>query len=115
MDTSEEIFLRMSSKHRYNLRRLPKLLHKQYPIGIRRYTSIEEVSRLCDDAESVMTGTHLRHLGAGFIKNTENIKRMELSAQRRWLLAYFLYVADKPCLLDWLPLSRQPFPAFHRL
>jgi hypothetical protein len=97
MGTHEEIFSRMSSKHRSEMRRLPKLLQKQYPVSIQRYTSIEDVSRLCDDAESVMTGTYQRALGAGFIKNSENIKRIELSAQKGWLLAYFLYVADTPC------------------
>lgn len=44
-----------------------------------------------------MTGTYQRSLAAGFIKNLENMKRLELSARKRWLLAYFLYIADKPC------------------
>jgi hypothetical protein len=97
METSDDIFSRMSSKHRSELRRLPKFLQKQHPIRVERYTSIEDVSRLCDSAELVMTGTYQRGLGAGFIKSTENIRRMELSARKRWLLAYVLYVADKPC------------------
>jgi hypothetical protein len=97
MEGAEEIFSRMSSKHRSELRRLPRLLQKQFPVKIKRYTSLHDVARLCDDAESVMAGTYQRALGSGFIKNTENIKRMELSARKGWLLAYFLYAADTPC------------------
>lgn len=97
MDTCEEIFSRMSSKRRHELRRIAKRFEKECQVDIRRYTSSEDVSQLCDDAESVMTGTYQRGLRSGFMKNTENVKRMELSAQKGWLLAYFLYVADKPC------------------
>ena len=98
-DSYEDVFQRMSSKHRSELRRLPRVLEKHYPetVKICCYKSPEDVSQLCKDADAVMKNTYQRGLGAGFVANEENIRRMRLSADRHWLVAYFLYVGSTPC------------------
>jgi hypothetical protein len=94
-----EFFLaKRPKKHRYWLRRIQKVFEAQYDgkISFSVFKTPQDVEPFCKAAESVAQNTYQRGLGAGFIDNEENRKRLELMAQRGWLRSYVVFVEDKP-------------------
>jgi hypothetical protein len=93
------LYEKMGSKHRYWLRRLPKVLEKDHPgqIRIRVFAEPSEIELFCKDAEHVAKKTYQRGLGEGFIDNEENRKRLRLDAEKGNLYAVILYIADVAC------------------
>ncbi len=102
-DNKKKLFSNMRSKHRSELRRLSRVLEKKFPerIRIQKYEDAQDVEVICEDAEEITKKTYLRGLEAGFINNIENKKRLNLEAEKGWLLAYILYIDDNPSAF-WL-------------
>jgi hypothetical protein len=95
----EDFLLRLNKKHRYWARRVEKSLNKDFPGKVKyrsfdTYTNIEE---LADDLEEVSRKTYQRRLGAGFVKNPEQMQRLALGRKENWLRGTVLHVDDKPC------------------
>ena len=97
--TVEDFLKKISRKHRYWVRRMANLLEKDFPgrIRIQSFTGEGTVDQLCTDVESIASRTYHRGLGVGFVDNHENRARMALSAKKKWLRAYILYIDEKPC------------------
>ena len=93
----------MSSKHRYWLRRMQRLLQEENTeeIVYKFFYDHEEVDRFCRDAEEVAKTSYQRGLGVGFADNGEMRKRLELSAEQKWLRGNIVYIGDKP-IAFWL-------------
>jgi hypothetical protein len=90
---------KMTSKHRYWLNRLPRVLEKDYPgkVIYKYYQRRNELDVLFTDAEEIARKTYQRNLDAGFIDNSIMRQRLAMAADKGWLRAYLLYVDDKPC------------------
>jgi hypothetical protein len=96
--SKDEFLNRMSSKHRYWIRRKERLLEKAYQgeVLFKWFRGKNELESLFRDAESVAKKTYQRGLGVGFIDDQENRKRYSLSAEKDWLRAYILYLKGEP-------------------
>ncbi len=90
---------RMTSKHRYWLRRLPRVLEKEFPNKVlyKYYQRKDDLEQLFSDAEEIAKTTYQRDIDSGFMDNREMRRRLELSAEKGWLRGYILYVDKKPC------------------
>jgi hypothetical protein len=96
---TDGLYEKMSSKHRYWLRRLPKVLERDHPgqVRFKVFEKPSEVELLCRDAEYIAKRTYQRALGVGFIDNEMNRRRLKLEAEKGWLHAEVLYIAESPC------------------
>lgn len=97
-DSLSEFLDSRSSKHRYWLRRLPKVLERDYPeaVNIRVFTKESEIAQFCTDAEEIAQTTYHRGLGVGFYDSLTTRDTMKLFAQRGWLRGYILYLKNVP-------------------
>lgn len=95
-DSVEQIYGRMSAKHRKNLRREIRQLFSQRETRIRCYESMDELDEMFQNVEEIAKKTYQRGLGAGFIDNLEVRERLGLAAQKGWLRANVLYIGDRP-------------------
>jgi hypothetical protein len=95
----DEFLQSVKRKHRYWLNRLPRALEKKYPgkVTYKEFHDKADVDKLCSDADDIARKTYQRGLGAGFINNNENKKRMALAAEKGWLRSFFLYIDSQPC------------------
>jgi hypothetical protein len=96
--TIEEFLGKRPKKHRYWLRRIGKVFESQFPGKVRYaiYTSSLDVDDFCQAAERVAQLTYQRGLGAGFIDNTENRRRLSLMANCGCWRSYVVYIENKP-------------------
>jgi len=87
------------SKDYRELRRKAKKLHADYSnqVKIRCFRELVDLQRMISDVEEIAEGTYQRGLGVGFIDNAETRRHLNLEAEKGWLRAYVLYVAEKPC------------------
>jgi hypothetical protein len=93
----EEIYGRLSSKHRKNLKReIRQLFAEGQNATIRCYQKESEIDQLFHDAEEIARKTYQRGLGAGFVDNSQVRQRLELAARKGWLRANLLYLGDRP-------------------
>jgi len=90
---------RLSSKSRYNLRRVEKSLEKEFPgdILIRKFDQENDVEFLMKDAEQVAKTSYQRGLRVGFADNPDMRVHLTLMAEKNWLCAYILYLGGVPC------------------
>lgn len=98
-DDFDEFLQAKSQKHRYWLRRINRILEKDYPesIKIKSFLQRDEVDMLCGDAEEIAQKTYQRGLGVGFIDSSEIRSILYLAAEKGFLRGYILYVEEKPC------------------
>lgn len=96
---SWEEFLKLrSKKHRYWLKRIANVLNREFPNRweIRNHASEAGGPEFVEAAEVIARHTYQRGLGAGFVKNDENLGRVALEAKRGRLRGYVLYVDKQP-------------------
>lgn len=96
--TTNDFWKRMSAKHRYWLKRLPKYLEKCHPgkVSYEAYRHISQIDELCNAAEFVSRKTYQRALGVGY-RNSKPIRsRMRRYAERGHLRAYVCFVEREP-------------------
>jgi hypothetical protein len=92
-------FLRSrSSKHRYWLKRLPKVLDREFPGEWKTqvYRSPLEAREFVEAAEAVAGNTYQRGLGVGFHDGEETLGRVDLYARSGSLRGYVLFIRDTP-------------------
>lgn len=95
----EEMSKFYKTKHRKDrLKRIIRKLENEYQDRIRyeKFVSVEDVDKICYDAEEISKKTYHRGIDAGFIDNNENRQRLILTAEKGWLKAYLLYIDDEP-------------------
>ena len=97
--TYEELYRRLSSNTKHNLKRYSKRLREAFgnQLAIKSFRDIGDLKWVLEDTEAVAARSYHRGLGVGFVYNEETRSTMTLAANRGWLRAYILYVADKPC------------------
>lgn len=95
----EEFYRRFTSKERNTLKRRTKKLFSDFPgqVRIASFRHTVELDRMFQDIEKVAQKTYQRGLGVGFKDSPEMWDRMRLEAEKGWLQAHILYVADQPC------------------
>jgi hypothetical protein len=99
-----DIFNRLSSNHRNQLRRISKKLERDFPnsaLRIRCFQKPDELEILFNDVEKIAKLTYQRSLGAGFIDNFEIRSRLTLEASKRWLRMNVLYIDNEPSAYWW--------------
>lgn len=97
-DTFEDFLSRRPRKHRSWLRRNIRVFERDF-VGrfqFAIYETQEAAAPFCAAAEVVAQKTYQRGLGAGFIDNDENRKRVALFAQKGWFKGYLLFVDNQP-------------------
>ena len=96
--TWEDFLKSRKAKHRYWLRRLPRVLNRDFggEWEIKRYSTLETVEKFAEAAESVASNTYQRAIGAGFRLNEEYLHRLKLEARRGQLRGYILFIKNKP-------------------
>jgi len=97
--TIDELYERMSSKRRSEIRRKAKKFVAQAAadITVVCYRHPEQLDRIFQDVEEIAKKTYLRGLGTGFEDNALVRARLELCARKAWLRAYVLYIGARPC------------------
>ncbi len=96
--TFEDFLKLRSKKHRYWLKRVPRVLEEAFPGGvkIRVFKEVAEVDEFCRDAAAVAQETYQQSLGAAFRADSEYQSRCRLLAENASLRGYVLYIKDKP-------------------
>jgi CelD/BcsL family acetyltransferase involved in cellulose biosynthesis len=64
---------------------------------IKCFREVAEVDVLAQDVERVVRTSYQRGLGVGFMDSPEMRERLRLKAEKGWLRAYVLYLAERPC------------------
>lgn len=89
---------KMSSKHRYWIRRKMRELEGAFPKGVRyrTFATSDDIEPLCAELEEVAKLTYQRALAAGFIDDAEQRERFALFSRRGGLRAWTLHLDDVP-------------------
>lgn len=93
------LFLNMKSKHRTNVKKLYKVLERDFPgkVDMRCFHLPTDVAKFCADADAVAATSYLRGLGMGFSDSTAARQHISLYAARSVFRGYILYIEEKPC------------------
>lgn len=96
--TWEDFMAARSKKHRYWLKRLPRVLDREYSKQwkIKKYTQEHEVNDFICEADSVAEKTYQRALNVGFRKNIESLRRIKMDAAQGRLKGYVLSIQNEP-------------------
>jgi hypothetical protein len=97
--TPEEFYSGLSSGARWQAKSKQKKLLKAFggDIRIRCFREPAELETLMQDVEEVARKSYQRGLGVGFSDTPKIREQFRLKAERGWLRAYVLYIADRPC------------------
>jgi hypothetical protein len=95
----KEVYPALSANHRSELKRKTKKLLAKYPdaVRVRCYREPAEIEAAIPHIEGVAKKTYQRGLGVGFQDDEEMRLRLRVCAEKGWLRAYVLYLADVPC------------------
>ena len=85
-----------------NLRRIKNRLHREFEgnIEVNCFRDLEDVDRLCRDAEKISRKTYQFAAGDGIVNNVETRKKLSELAKKGWFLAYILYINNEPCAFE---------------
>jgi ribosomal protein S18 acetylase RimI-like enzyme len=94
----DEFLNARSKKHRYWLKRLPRVLERDFGSTwqIKRYESESHIDDFTKAADQVAGTSYQRGIGAGFRLNDEYVERVSLDARRKRLRGYVLFIAGIP-------------------
>lgn len=96
--SKDEFYASLSSNTRGQARSKSRKLEKNFSSGvrIRRFQSADEIDVLAEAAESIMHLSYQRGLGVGFRDSVEARDQLRRRAERGWLRAWVLDLADVP-------------------
>jgi hypothetical protein len=88
----------LSPKTRENIKYKARKLRNDFsgPVWIRSFREVSDIDALAQDAEQVASKSYQRGLGVGFGDSPAMRDRLRLKAQKGWLRAYILYIANRP-------------------
>lgn len=97
-DTWDAFLKGRSTKHRYWINRLPRVLDREFPgrWRIETCTTLVQASTFIHAADAVTAKTYHRALGVGFRGTAEYIERVRLEAQHGRLKGYVLFIDESP-------------------
>lgn len=93
--TFDEYLAEFSSKHRKNLRRAVQTLEKKGDVRCVRYTNVDQVDELLDNAVAISQKTYQWNL-LGLGLRGDMRERFEFQARQGWLRSYLLFVNGAP-------------------
>jgi hypothetical protein len=95
----KNVYLGLSQNHRSDLKRKARKLLADHhdDVKVRCFREPAEVEELIRQAEDIAKRTYQRGLGVGFHDNEEIRRKLRLCAEKGWLRAYVLYLANTPC------------------
>lgn len=95
----EKFFASLTRKDRHELRRHERMLHRDFPNGVRIRCIREEteVTVLVEAVDQIAQKTYQRALGTGFKKSAELEEQYKVAARAGALRGCILYLADQPC------------------
>lgn len=96
--TVEEYYRGLSSGARWQVKNKQKKLLKEFggEVRIRCFRDATEIDAMVQDVEQVARTSYQRGLGVGFVDGPETREQLRFKAQKGWLRAYVLYVAERP-------------------
>ena len=88
-----------SKKHRGNLKRYKRKLHRDYPkqVEVKTYTKEEEVEEAIHHASRISSQTYQSGLNKGLEAEAATLNLMKTATRKGWLLIDTLYVGNEPC------------------
>jgi pimeloyl-ACP methyl ester carboxylesterase len=94
----DEFLASRSSKHRYWLKRLPRVLDRDFPKrwSIKKCADAHSVEEYLNDLTTIAATTYHQAIGAGFMPTSEYIGRIRLDAVRGQLRGYILEIDGVP-------------------
>jgi len=100
---TEDVYRGLSADHRAQIRRKARKLVAAYPGGIRvgRFEQPADLEPMIGDVERIAKKTYQRGLGVGFVDSPDMRRSLAMTAEKGWLRAYVLYLADNPSAF-WL-------------
>jgi len=98
-NSAEEFQRGLSSSARWQAKSRQKKLTKDFAgdVKIRCFREVAELESLIRDVEQVAKTSYQRGLGVGFVDSPVTRDGLRLKAERGWLRAYVLYLAERPC------------------
>jgi hypothetical protein len=78
---------------------MEKALNKDFPekVKFKHFDMYSDIEELANDVEIIARKTYQRGLGAGFVKNAEQMQRLGFGRKKNWLRGMVLHINDKPC------------------
>jgi CelD/BcsL family acetyltransferase involved in cellulose biosynthesis len=97
-NSAEGFYKGLSPNTRWQARSKQKKLVRDLSgaVRIRCFRDSGEIDDLMQDVEQVAHKSYQRGLKVGFVDSAETRHRLALKAEKEWLRAYVLYVADQP-------------------
>lgn len=105
----DEYLKRFSKKRRYWIKRLPRVLDKEFNNNwkIKKYTLNDEADSFTKLAEQIASNTYHRKIGVGFSANNEMQERIQSEASNGNLLGYILTIENQPCAFWYCTLFQE--------
>lgn len=100
LPNSYEEFLHSRSKNtRHNIRRYSKRLVCKYSerLSINCFTEANQIDQLFKDTVEVAEKTYQHGLATAFVDDIKTRRLINFFVDRKWLIAYLLYIDGKPC------------------
>jgi hypothetical protein len=95
--TYEEVLKGLSSDFRWQLKRKTKGIQAGFPsVAVRCFEKPDELETMIREVESIAAKGYQRGLGVGFHNSEQMRHRLRLQVNKRWLLAYVLYLEGRP-------------------
>jgi hypothetical protein len=112
--TIDDFYKSRSSKHRSWLRRMERVLLRDYPEAIRYHLvkNENELDCLFVDVEKIARKTYQRNIRVGFTDNEETRKTYAFLSRKGRLRAYLTYIRDEPKAFWIGELYRDTFTLF---
>ncbi len=97
--TVGKFYQNLSPKVRKNQKWQAKKLinHFSGAVRIHCYREVTDLDKMIQDVEQIANTSYQRGLGVGFMDSPEMREALRLMAEKGWLRAYILYLAERPC------------------